>query len=93
MTKAELINSVAGKTGESQAVTGKVLESVLDQVTSVLSQGGAITFTGFGSFSVSHRAQRQGRNPQTGQAMTIPASRVARFKPGKGLKDSLAGRR
>jgi DNA-binding protein HU-beta len=93
MTKAELIAKVAKKTGSSQALTGKVLDSALDEVRGLLSKGGSISFTGFGSFSVSRRARRKGRNPQTGAEMTIPASKVARFRAGKGLRDSVSGKR
>ena len=93
MTKAELIAKVAKKAGSSQALTGKVLDSALDEVRGLLSKGGSISFTGFGSFSVSRRARRKGRNPQTGAEMTIPASKVARFRAGKGLRDSVSGKR
>ena len=93
MTKAELIAKVAKKAGSSQALTGKVLDSALDEVKGLLAKGGSISFTGFGSFSVSRRAKRKGRNPQTGQDMTIPASKVARFRAGKGLRDAVAGRK
>ncbi len=93
MTKAEMIARVAKKTGASQAMTGKVLDSALDEVKALLAKGGAISFTGFGSFSVSKRSARKGRNPQTGAAMTIPASKVTRFRPGKGLRDAVAGRK
>jgi DNA-binding protein HU-beta len=93
MTKAELITKVAKKTGSSQALTGKLLDSALDEVKGLLSKGGSISFTGFGSFAVSRRARRKGRNPQTGAEMTIPASKVARFRAGKGLRDAVAGRK
>lgn len=93
MTKAELIAKVAKKTGSSQALTGKVLDSALDEVKGLLSKGGSISFTGFGSFAVAKRAKRKGRNPQTGAEMTIPASKVARFRPGKGLREAVGGKR
>lgn len=93
MTKAELIAKVARKAGASQALAGKVIDSALDEVRSLLSKGGSISFTGFGSFAVSKRAKRKGRNPQTGAEMTIPASKVARFRPGKGLRESISGRK
>ena len=93
MTKAELIAKVAKKAGSSQAMAGKVLDTALDEVKSLLSKGGSISFTGFGAFAVAKRAKRKGRNPQTGQEMTIPASKVARFRPGKGLRDAVAGRK
>ncbi len=93
MTKAELITKVAKKTGASQAMAAKVLDASLAEVKGLLSKGGSISFTGFGSFSVSRRAKRKGRNPQTGQAMNIPASKVARFKAGKGLRDAVGGKK
>ena len=92
MTKAELISKIAKSTGASQAMAGKMLDITLSEVSGALKKGDSITFTGFGTFSVSNRAARQGRNPQTGAAMKIAASKVARFKPGKTLKDSLNGR-
>ena len=92
MTKADLIANVAKKAGSSQAVTGKVVDMALDEVKSLLARGGSITFTGFGSFAVSSRAARKGRNPQTGAVMNIPASKVARFRAGKGLRDAVSGR-
>ena len=93
MTKAELIAKVAKKSGSSQALTGKVLDTALDEVKSLLSKGGSISFTGFGSFAVAKRAKRKGRNPQTGKEMVIPASKVARFRPGKGLRDAVGGKK
>ena len=92
MTKADLIQKVAKKTGASQAMTGKLIDTALDEVRALLSKGDSISFTGFGSFLVTKRAKRKGRNPQTGKEMTIPASKVARFRPGKTLKQSVAGR-
>ena len=93
MTKAELIAKVAKKTGSSQALTGKVLDTALDEVRGLLSKGGSISFTGFGAFAVAKRAKRKGRNPQTGAEMVIPASKVARFRPGKGLRDAVSGKK
>lgn len=93
MTKAELIAKVAKKSGSSQALTGKVLDTALDEVKGLLSKGGSISFTGFGSFAVAKRAKRKGRNPQTGKEMLIPASKVARFRPGKGLRDAVGGKK
>jgi len=92
MTKADIIQKVAKKTGASQAMAGKVIDATLEEVRILLSKGGSISFTGFGSFMVTKRAKRKGRNPQTGKEMTIPASKVARFRPGKTLKQSVAGR-
>lgn len=93
MTKAELIARVAKKVGTSQAQTGKVLDTALGEVRALLAKGGSISFTGFGSFDVVRRAKRVGRNPQTGQEMTIPATKTARFRPGKGLRESVSGKK
>lgn len=93
MTKAELVAKVAKSANASQAMTANIIDSTLVEIKTLLSKGGNISFTGFGSFSVSKRAKRKGRNPQTGKEMIIAATKVARFRPGKGLKDSVAGRR
>lgn len=93
MTKADLIAKVAKKTNSSQAMTGKVIDSALNEIRVLLGKGGSISFTGFGSFSVSRRAKRKGRNPQTGREMNIPATKVARFRAGKGLRDSVGGKK
>ncbi len=93
MTKADLISKVAKKTNTSQAMTGNVIDTTLNEIRALLSKGGNISFTGFGSFSVAKRAKRKGRNPQTGKEMTIAASKVARFRPGKGLRESVSGKK
>ena len=93
MTKAELLQKVAKKTKTSQAQAGKVLDTALDEIRGLLGKGGSISFTGFGSFSVAKRARRKGRNPQTGKEMIIAASKVARFRPGKGLKEAVGGKK
>ena len=93
MTKADLIQKVAKKTNSNQALTGKVIDSTLAEIRGLLGKGGTISFTGFGSFSVSKRAKRKGRNPQTGKEMTIPASKVARFRAGKALREAVSGKK
>lgn len=93
MTKAELLQKVAKKTNLSQAQTSKVLDATLKEISGLLAKGGSISFTGFGSFATAKRAKRKGRNPQTGREMVIPASKVARFRPGKALKESVSGKR
>lgn len=93
MTKADLIQKVAKKTNSNQAMTGKVIDSTLGEIRSLLGKGGTISFTGFGSFSVSKRARRKGRNPQTGKEMIIPASKVARFRAGKALREAVSGKK
>ena len=89
MTKAELIDKVAQDTRLSKAEAARVVASVLDSVTGSLAKGETVTLVGFGTFSVSRRAARQGRNPQTGASIMIPASKVPRFKAGKALRESV----
>jgi DNA-binding protein HU-beta len=93
MTKAELLQKVAKRTNLSQAQTGKVLDATLMEIRGLMSKGGNLSLTGFGTFLVSKRAKRKGRNPQTGKEMTIPASRVVRFRAGKGLKEAVGGKK
>ncbi|HUJ74772.1 MAG TPA: HU family DNA-binding protein [bacterium] len=89
MTKAEFILRVAKKVKLSKAQTAKILDATLDEVEGVLKKGDSISFTGFGTFSVSRRKARKGRHPRTGNAMTIPASKVPRFRAGKFLKSAV----
>lgn len=89
MTKAELIDKVAEDTKVSKAESGRLIESVLENMTSALTNGDSVTLVGFGTFSVSSRAARKGRNPQTGAEIQIAASKVPRFKAGKALKDRI----
>ncbi len=89
MTKAELIDKAAAQSNVSKAEAGRVLDSLIGSVTQALAKGESVTLVGFGTFSVSSRAARQGRNPQTGSPISIPASKVPRFKAGKSLKDAV----
>ena len=89
MTKAELITSIAKNAGLTKAQSEKAVNAFQESVTSCLSGGDSIVIPGFGSFTVSQRAARQGRNPQTGQVIQIPASNVAKFRPGKALKEAV----
>ena len=89
MTKAELVEKIHAKAG---LPTKAKAEEALDAVAALreaLASGESVTFTGFGSFKVVERAARKGRNPRTGKEITIPASKVAKFTPGKGLKDAI----
>ncbi len=90
MTKAELVAKIKEK---AQLPTIVMAENALDAVVAslreALAAGESVTFTGFGSFKVVERAARKGRNPRTGNEITIPASKVAKFTPGKGLKDAI----
>ena len=91
MNKSELIDAMAADAGISKASAKSALESFLGSVSSTLQGGGRVSLVGFGSWSVSQRAARDGRNPQTGAPMHIPASKVPGFKAGKGLKDKVKG--
>ncbi|NIO15536.1 MAG: DNA-binding protein HU [Deltaproteobacteria bacterium] len=93
MTKAELVAKIAGETKVSKAAAEKVLNSAIKNVTMALKKGDKITLTGFGTFSVSKRKARKGRNPQTGAAIRIKATKVPKFSPGKGLKDAVSGKK
>jgi nucleoid DNA-binding protein len=89
MNKTELTDAVARKAGVSKAEAKRVLEAILSEITGALSGKGEVTLTGFGTFAVSHRAARTGRNPQTGAPLQIPAMDVPRFRAGKQLKDAV----
>ncbi|MBR8742691.1 DNA-binding protein HU [Nocardiopsis sp. MG754419] len=89
MRKNELIDSIATETGLSKADATKALDAFIGATTQALQQGDDVALVGFGTFSVSERAARTGRNPQTGEEIKIPASKVPSFKAGKGLKDSV----
>lgn len=87
--KAELVNAVAEKTGLSGKDAGAALDALIDEITGALKKGERVALAGFGTFSVGSRAARQGRNPQTGATIQIPASKSAKFKAGKQLKDAI----
>ena len=89
MTKDELIDAVVSKTGASKKDTDETVEAILDVITKELVNGGKVSFTGFGTFSVGHRAARTGINPQTKAKLEIPAMDVPKFKAGKKLKDAV----
>lgn len=89
MNKAELIDYVAKETDLTKADAQKAVEAVFAGITATLQQGNEVRFVGFGTFSVSSRAATTGRNPRTGEAIKIPASKQAKFKAGKELKDAV----
>jgi len=91
VTKADLISQVAEQADISKAAAAKAIDAFTSSVSDALTKGDSVSLVGFGTFSVSQRAARDGRNPQTGETMKIPASTVAKFKPGKTLKDSVNG--
>jgi DNA-binding protein HU-beta len=85
MNKAELISKIAEDTGITKTQANETLDSFVEAVTKTLKSGGKVTLVGFGTFSVSKRAARNGRNPQTGAVIKIKAKKVAKFKAGKEL--------
>ena len=87
MNKAELVAAIAEKTELSKKDSEKALKAFIDVVTEELKKGEKIQLVGFGTFEVTERAAREGRNPQTGGTMHIPASKAPKFKAGKALKD------
>ncbi len=89
MTKDELIAQAADDAGISKVAAGTVLASVLSSIERALAKGDKVSLVGFGTFSVSKRAARQGRNPATGATIQIPAANVPKFKAGKKLKDAV----
>ena len=89
MNKQELIGSVAEVTGLSRSDSIKAVESVFDIIGEALKKGDEVRLVGFGTFTVTRRKASTGRNPRTGEPMKIKASSQPKFKPGKGLKDSV----
>jgi DNA-binding protein HU-beta len=89
MNKAELIAKLADDSGITKTRANAALDSFIEAVTKTLKGGGKVTLVGFGTFSVSKRAARKGRNPQTGAVIKIKAKKVARFKAGKELQAKL----
>jgi DNA-binding protein HU-beta len=89
MTKADLVERMAKDAGVTKRAAEAALGSALKGIRDSLKRGWRVTLVGFGTFQVSRRAARNGRNPQTGRAIRIPAARVPRFKPGKALKHAV----
>lgn len=89
MTKAELIDKISASAGLSKADAGKALDSTLNAIKASLKKGQKVTLVGFGTFSVVKRKSRKGRNPRTGDVITIPASKTPKFTAGKALKDAV----
>ncbi|MEJ9314903.1 HU family DNA-binding protein [Priestia megaterium] len=89
MKKAELIDAVATKAELTKQDSRKVVDALFETISNTLAKEEKIQLLGFGTFEVRNRAERTGRNPQTGEEMTIPASKVPAFKPGKELKEAV----
>ena len=89
MNKSELIEAMAAEAGISKAAAGKALNGMMDAVKSTLKKGGKVSLVGFGSWDVSKRGARNGRNPQTGATIKIAAKNVVKFKAGSELKNAV----
>lgn len=90
MTKAELVAKIAADAGLTRVNAEKAVTSLVSVVTDALAGGDKITLVGFGTFEVLERAEREGRNPRTGEALKIPPSKVVKFRAGSKLKDAVA---
>ena len=89
MNRSDIIAKMATDAGISKAKAEIALNGLIEGIAGALKSGDKVSLVGFGTFSVSSRAARTGRNPRTGATIQIPASKVPRFKPGKGLKDAI----
>ncbi len=89
MTKGDLVDQIASGADISKSAAEKALKAVIDGVTTALKKGDKVSLVGFGTFDVSKRAARKGRNPQTGAEINIKACNVPKFKAGKALKDAV----
>ena len=89
VTKSEFVDRVASASGLSKKDAGAAVDAVISSIEGALQSGEEVNFTGFGKFHVAERGAREGRNPRTGETMTIAASRVPRFTAGSGLKKAV----
>ncbi len=89
MNKSELIDAIAASADIPKAAAGRALDAVIESVTGALKAGDSVVLVGFGTFSVTDRPARTGRNPRTGDTIKIKAAKVPKFRPGKALKDAL----
>ena len=90
MNKAELIEAIAADAKMTKADAKRALDAFIGATSGALKKGDRVALVGFGSFSVTERAARKGRNPQTGKEITIAAKKVVKFKPGAELADSVS---
>jgi DNA-binding protein HU-beta len=90
MNKSDLIDAVAKRSEVTKTLAAQVVDAVLATVTETLGTGEDVALSGFGTFAVIERPERQARNPRTGESVTVAAGKVVKFKPGKGLKDTVA---
>jgi DNA-binding protein HU-beta len=89
MTKSDFVDRVASESGLSKKDAGAAVDAVITTIEGALKSGEEVSFTGFGKFHVANRGAREGRNPRTGETMTIAASKVPRFTAGSGLKKAV----
>jgi DNA-binding protein HU-beta len=89
VNKTELIDHIAKQADISKAAAGRALEAVVGGIKTTLKRGGTVTLVGFGTFAVTKRAARAGRNPRTNAPIKIKAAKVPKFRPGKALKDAV----
>ncbi|MFZ2727866.1 MAG: HU family DNA-binding protein [Methylococcaceae bacterium] len=89
MNKSELIDAIAESANLTKADAGRALDGFINAVTGALSKGESVALVGFGTYSVKDRAERKGRNPQTGEDIIIKAAKIPAFKAGKSLKDAV----
>ena len=89
MNKVELVAAIAEKSELTKVDAEKALKAFIDTVTEELKNGGKVQLVGFGTFEVAERAERKGRNPKTGEAITIPATKSPKFKPSRTLKEAV----
>jgi DNA-binding protein HU-beta len=89
VNKSELIEHMASRAEISKAAATRALEAMIEGVSNALKRNGSVSIVGFGTFAVTKRAARSGRNPRTGATIKIKAAKVPKFRPGKGLKDAL----
>jgi DNA-binding protein HU-beta len=91
MRKSDLVKAVANAVDQPESQVSNVINATFEQIETSLADGNEVTITGFGTFRISERAAREGRNPQSGEKMTIPARKSPSFKPGSQLKRAVAG--
>ena len=89
MKKVELVEAIAAKTGLTKADSSRALDAVIEEITEALVKGDKVPLVGFGTFAVSERAAREGRNPRTGETVKIAARKAVTFKAGSALKDAV----
>ena len=89
MNKSELVEHIANQADISKAAATRALDAITGAVRTTLKKGGTVSLVGFGSFSVTKRPARTGRNPRTGAAIKLKSAKVPKFRPGKALKDAL----